>query len=250
MASTIPPGSKAPLKARSHRPARSRANWRSARPRSARTRCWRARWRWRRWRRRSPTAGAARRPASSARGRQRTGRGRTGRERRGQIGGERQRGRDGCPHTRAISAATARTVRGMMLDVVRFGTGTAAAIPGVEVAGKTGTAELSTPAACDASSEQKPSRRRRTLILLRTHLRIEQLRGRTEQPEEHRRVVCGVRPGAAPEDRGGGADGARRRGRRKRGAGGAAGDRSGAAGRRLSGADDAAGSRGRRRTTG
>jgi cell division protein FtsI/penicillin-binding protein 2 len=40
------------------------------------------------------------------------------------------------------SPQVARTIERLMVDVVSYGTGTAAAIPGVKVAGKTGTAEL------------------------------------------------------------------------------------------------------------
>jgi hypothetical protein len=43
---------------------------------------------------------------------------------------------------RVTKRRVARTVEKLMIGVVRFGTGTAAAIPGVVVAGKTGTAEL------------------------------------------------------------------------------------------------------------
>jgi cell division protein FtsI/penicillin-binding protein 2 len=43
---------------------------------------------------------------------------------------------------RVTSSRVAGIVRDLMVDVVGYGTGTSAAIPGVKVAGKTGTAEL------------------------------------------------------------------------------------------------------------
>jgi penicillin-binding protein A len=47
-----------------------------------------------------------------------------------------------APGAYVMSADVAHTVRRLMIEVVRKGTGTSAAIPGVTVAGKTGTAEL------------------------------------------------------------------------------------------------------------
>jgi peptidoglycan glycosyltransferase len=43
---------------------------------------------------------------------------------------------------RVTERRVARTLQELMLDVVEYGTGTAAELPGVRVAGKTGTAEL------------------------------------------------------------------------------------------------------------
>jgi len=51
-------------------------------------------------------------------------------------------GRRGSPPVRVTTPRVARTLERLMVDVVAFGTGTSAALPGVKVAGKTGTAEL------------------------------------------------------------------------------------------------------------
>jgi cell division protein FtsI/penicillin-binding protein 2 len=58
--------------------------------------------------------------------------------------------------TRVTKTSVARTVEKLMLAVVREGTGGLAAIQGVKVAGKTGTAELETTKRCEPTEEDDP----------------------------------------------------------------------------------------------
>jgi penicillin-binding protein A len=57
-----------------------------------------------------------------------------------------------APPKRVTTRRVASTVERLMIGVVAFGTGTAAALPGVKVAGKTGTAELKTTAGPSAEN--------------------------------------------------------------------------------------------------
>jgi penicillin-binding protein A len=58
-----------------------------------------------------------------------------------------------APTTRVVAPEVARTVRRLMVGVVRGGTGIHAQIPGVAVAGKTGTAELESTTKCPPAPE-------------------------------------------------------------------------------------------------
>ena len=111
---------------------------------------------------------------------------------------------DATRGVRVVPRRVARTIGSLMVDAVAYGTGTAAALPGVKVAGKTGTAELEDTRDPETGETAPPG------------------------PVEHRRLVRRLRPGTATEDRGGGDAGAGRSGRRDGGAGGAGGARGGA----------------------
>ncbi|MCW3039909.1 MAG: hypothetical protein JWM31_1814, partial [Solirubrobacterales bacterium] len=56
-----------------------------------------------------------------------------------------------------LDPSAARLAGRLMLDVVRYGTGTAAALPGVQVAGKTGTAELESTRDCQPVEDDPES---------------------------------------------------------------------------------------------
>jgi penicillin-binding protein A len=64
---------------------------------------------------------------------------------------------EGTRGARVTSREVARIIESLMVDVVAYGTGTASAITGVKVAGKTGTAELEDTRGPDAATGADPS---------------------------------------------------------------------------------------------
>ncbi len=176
-ASTPPRASPASCPARCRRRARSGPRSRSAPPRSASSRCWRPRSRWRRSPRPSPAGGVRMSPTL-------------------------RRGQRPAGPVRVTTRRVARTLERLMVDVVAFGTGTSAALPGVKVAGKTGTAELEDTRGPSADKAQRP--------------------------QQHRRLVRGLRPGRRAAAGVGVMLVRAGAGRRNSGAGGAGGARRGA----------------------
>ena len=85
---------------------------------------------------------------------------------------------DATRSVRVVPRRIARTIESLMLDVVGYGTGTAAALPGVKVAGKTGTAELEDTRDPETGETEAP------------------------RPDEHGRLVRGLRARRPPQDRG------------------------------------------------
>ena len=158
---------------RSRRRTRSATTSRSARRRSARARCSPRRSSSPPWRRRSACAAAASRRRSRAAPRAR---------------------RRAPPATR-----TARVIARFMRAVVTDGTGVGAAVPGVKVAGKTGTAELRST----VNEDPQPARARRRADAA--------ARGGQDR---HRRLVRRLRALRAPAR--GGRRAARRPGRGRR----------------------------------
>ena len=105
-----------------------------------------------------------------------------------------------APTHAATSAKVARQVEKLMLGVVRFGTGTVAAIPDVKVAGKTGTAELKSTQTCEPEPDNPESC-------------LDQAAGRHDR---HRRLVLVLRAGRQRPPAHRGRRPARRRRRRRR----------------------------------